>query len=159
MSPRASLPSLAAALLSVSLTGCLTQHIKPPPSQAILQARAAHAAGPAACAGGNLETISPLEARFPFDDATITEAAQKRLAAAAQWLGCNPGVEVVIMGDGDNHGDAEHLDDLARRRAQAVADDLRGRGADKPVMHLLARGAADPVSAPHLVIHAIGRGW
>lgn len=156
---RAFAPGLAAALLIASLAGCTTPRVKPTPSQAVLQARAAHGAKPAACASGGLETISPLEAEFPFDDATISEVGQKRLAAAAQWLGCNPGVEVVIKPDADNHGAPAHLNDLAQRRAQAVADDLRSLGAKAAVIHLLPRGGADPVTAPHLVINATGRGW
>ncbi|HLZ75819.1 hypothetical protein [Phenylobacterium sp.] len=154
------LPSaLAAALIGASLTGCLTQQIKPPPSQAILQARAAHAARPAACAPLALDAISPVEAGFPFDDATVTELGQKRLAAAAQWLACNPGVEVVIKPDADNHGDDAHLNDLAQRRGKAVADQLRSLGATAAVLRILPRDGADPVTAPHLLINATGRGW
>jgi len=156
---RALAPGLAAALLVASLAGCTTPRVKPAPSQAILQARAARAAKPPACASGGLETISPLDAEFGFDDATVSEVGQKRLAAAAQWLACNPGVEVVIKPDADNHGDAAHVADLAHRRAQAVADDLRSLGAKTAVIHMLSRGAADPVAAPHLLINATGRGW
>jgi outer membrane protein OmpA-like peptidoglycan-associated protein len=154
------LPSaLAAALISASLSGCLTQRLKAPPSQAILQARAAHGAKPAACAPGGLETISPLDASFAFDDATVSELGRQRLAAAAQWLGCNPGVEVVIKPDADSHGDAAHLNDLAQSRAKAVEGELRSLGATAAVLHLLPRNGADPVTAPHLLINATGRGW
>jgi outer membrane protein OmpA-like peptidoglycan-associated protein len=152
-------PALAIAALGLSLSGCTTQHIKPPPSQAILQARATQATRPATCAPGGLEAVSPLDAAFGFDDATVGDVGHKRLAAAARWLGCNPGVEVAILPDADNHGDPAHQDDLAQRRAKAVADDLRGLGAKDAVIHLLARGAPDPVKAPHLVINATGRGW
>jgi outer membrane protein OmpA-like peptidoglycan-associated protein len=151
--------ALAAILLTASLTGCLTPHVKPPPSQAILQARAARAAKPAACAAGGLEAISPLDAAFAFDDAAVTEVGQKRLAAAAQWLACNPAVEVVIKPDADSHGDAAHMNELAQHRAQAVADQLRSLGASTAVIRLLPRNGADPVTEPHLLINAIGRGW
>jgi outer membrane protein OmpA-like peptidoglycan-associated protein len=154
------LPSvLATALLCASLSGCLTPHIKPAPSQAILQARAARGAKPVACAPGGLETISPLDTNFPFDDATLSELGQQRLAAAAKWLACNPGVEVVIKPDADNHGDAAHLNDLAQRRAKAVEGELRSLGATAAILHLLPRNGADPVAAPHLLINATGRGW
>jgi hypothetical protein len=94
-----------------------------------------------------------------FDETTIPEAAQAPLAAAARWLACNPGVEVVILPDADNHGDAAHLNDLAQRRAQAVAERLRTLGATAATLRILPRRAPDPVTAPHLVINAQGRGW
>ena len=160
MTLRTLLPSLAAGLVCAgALSGCLTQHVKPPPSQAIVQARARRDAKPAACAPGGLETISPLDASFPFDDATVSELGQQRLAAAARWLGCNPGVEVVIKPDADSHGDAAHLNDLAQRRAKAVESQLRSLGAGAAVIRLLPRDGADPVTAPHLLINATGRGW
>jgi outer membrane protein OmpA-like peptidoglycan-associated protein len=160
MSFRTRLPILAAGLLCATATaGCLTPHVKAPPSQAILQARAAHEAKPAACATGALETVSPVNLDFPFDEATISEVGQKRLADAAQWLGCNPGVEVVIKPDGESQGDAAHQNDLAQRRAQAAADQLRALGAKTAVVRVLARTAPDPVGGPHLLINAVGRGW
>ena len=160
MSFRTRLPILAAGLLCAAATaGCLTPHVKAPPSQAILQARAAHEAKPAACALGALETVSPVGLDFPFDEATISEVGQKRLAAAAQWLTCNPGVEAVIRPDGDSQGDAAHMNELAQRRAQAAADQLRALGAQAVVIRVLARTAADPVGGPHVLINATGRGW
>ena len=151
--------AVATALVGATLSGCMTPHVQPAPSQAILQARAQHTVKPAACAQGGLEAISPLEASFPFDDATLSELGQQRLAAAVRWLGCNPGVEVVIRPDADNHGEPAHLNDLAQRRAKAVADQLRTLGASEAVLRLLPRGGGDPVTAPHLLINATGRGW
>ena len=160
MSFRTTLSAAAAGLICApALTGCTTPVIKAPPSQAIVQARAKHAAGPAACATGALETISPVDLSFPFDDAVLSEVGQKRLAEAAQWLNCNPGVEVVIKPDGDNQGDAAHMNDLAQRRAQAANDGLRAAGAKAAVIRIAARGAPDPVGGAHLLINAVGRGW
>ena len=161
MSFRTTLPAVAAGLIcTAALTGCLTPTLfKAPPSQAIVQARAKHAAGPVACTTDSLETISPVDLSFPFDDAALSEVGQKRLAEAAQWLGCNPGVEVVIKPDGDNQGDAAHMNDLAQRRAQAATDGLRAAGAKAPVIRIVARGAPDPVGSAHLLINAVGRGW
>jgi outer membrane protein OmpA-like peptidoglycan-associated protein len=160
MSSRALIPSLAVSLIfATGLSGCLTPQVQPTPSQAVVQARSAAGAKPAACTGVELASISPVDMAFGFDDATISEAGQKRLAQAAAWLGCNPGIEVVIIPDADSHGDAAHLSDLAGRRAQAAAAQLRVLGAKDAVIRLLARGAADPVTAPHLVVNAQGRGW
>ena len=96
---------------------------------------------------------------FGFDEATLSETGQKGLSQAAAWLACNPHTEVVIVPDADNHGDAAHLNDLAQRRAKAAAEQLRALGAKDAVIRILSRGAVDPVTAPHLVINAQGRGW
>ena len=160
MSRRTLLPILAVSLVgATALSGCLTPRVKPALSQAVVQARAGAGAKATACTAGDLASISPVDVGFGFDDAAITEAGQRRLATAAQWLGCNPGAEVVILPEADNHGDAAHLQDLAQRRAQAVQDRLRALGAATAVIHILARGASDPVTSQHLVINAHGRGW
>jgi outer membrane protein OmpA-like peptidoglycan-associated protein len=160
MSLRSLFPVLAAALAcATTLAGCLTPHIAPPPSAAVLQARAAHDAKPAACTPGGLEAVSPVDVGFGFDDAAMTEVGEKHLAAAAVWLGCNPGIEVVIRPGADNHGDDAHQADLAQRRARAVSEQLRALGATTAVIRTLPRDGADPVTAPHLLVNAQGRGW
>lgn len=159
MSRPALLPALAASLLCATmLAGCLTPHVKPVPSRAAAEAEKRAGLRASGCAAGDLGSVSPVEMDFAFDDATVTEMGQRRLAAAARWLACNPATPVVILPDADNHGDPRHLDDLAQRRALAAQAQLRSLGATG-VVHLLARGAADPVSGAHLVIDAKGRGW
>jgi outer membrane protein OmpA-like peptidoglycan-associated protein len=161
MSTRTLLHALACALICAPvLAGCTTPRVQPEPSAAVLQARANAAAHKAAaCTPGGLDAISPVDVGFGFDDAELSDPGQRRLAAAVAWLGCNPGVEVVILPDADNHGDAAHLADLAQKRALAVQARLRSLGATATVIRLLPRGAADPVTGPHLVINAQGRGW
>jgi outer membrane protein OmpA-like peptidoglycan-associated protein len=159
MQHRALVSGLALAALSLGLSGCTTPRITPPPSAAIVEARAAVGVKAAACKPGGLDQISPLDADFAFDNAEITPLGGRRLADAARWLACNPGVEVVIKPDSDNRGEAAHLNALSEARAKAVADKLRELGATGPTLHILARGAADPVTTPHLLINATGRGW
>jgi outer membrane protein OmpA-like peptidoglycan-associated protein len=154
------LPALAAALLcAATLSGCLTPRVKPQPSQAVLEARARVAVKPPACPVGGPETVSPVDVSFGFDDAVISEVGQQRLAKAAKWLACHPQVEAVILPDADRHGDAAHLADLAGRRAQAALDQLRADGAKANLIRVTARGAPDPLTAPHVVVNAQGRGW
>jgi outer membrane protein OmpA-like peptidoglycan-associated protein len=141
------------------LAGCLTPHVKPAPSKAVAQAEAGAGKMASACPAGDLASISPVDVGFGFDEATVPEAGHRKLEAAARWLKCNPQAPVVIQPDADNHGDAAHLQDLAQRRAEAVSLELRQLGATASVIHMLKRGAADPVSGPHLVISATGRGW
>ncbi|MBS0334279.1 MAG: hypothetical protein JSS35_16040 [Proteobacteria bacterium] len=142
-----------------ALSACLTPHAQPKPSPAVLEARGRVGAKPAACAPGGLDAISPVQVGFPFDDAQMPDAGARRLAAAARWLSCNPGVEVAILPSADNHGDTAHQDDLAQRRAQATVATLRDLGATAAVLHITRRGGADPIATPHLVIEASGRGW
>jgi outer membrane protein OmpA-like peptidoglycan-associated protein len=160
MSLRTVISALAATLVSAAaLTGCLTPKVQPALSQAVVQARAGAGAKSAACPSSDLGAISPLEVAFGFDEATVPEVGHTRLAAAARWLACNPRVQVVIAPTADRHGDAAHQSDLASRRAQAVEGELRSQGAKDAVIQTLAAGAPDPVSAPHLLINAKGRGW
>jgi outer membrane protein OmpA-like peptidoglycan-associated protein len=160
MSRRAPIFALAASLAcAVALAGCLTPHVKPALSQAVVQARAGAGQKAAACPAEALATVSPVEVGFGFDDATVSEVGRQRLAAAARWLACNPKVPVVIAPNADRHGDAAHQSDLASRRAEAVTAELRSQGAKDAVIQTLARGAPDPVTAPHLLITAKGRGW
>ena len=151
------LAALAAA--AVTLSGCLTAHVQPKPSAAILEARAGAVAKPAACVSGGLDAVTPVQVGFPFDNDQMPDAGVKRLAVATRWLLCNPGVEVVILPSADSHGDEAHMNDLARRRAEATVATLRAQGATAAVLHITQRGGADPIATPHLVIQANGRGW
>jgi len=160
MSFRTQITAFAASFAcAAALAGCMTPHVQPALSQAVVQARAGAGQTPAACPADDLATLSPLDVGFGFDDAAVSEVGRQRLAGAARWLACHPGIQVVIAPNADRHGDAAHQTDLASRRAQAVADELRSQGAREAVIQTLARGAADPVSAPHLLITAKGRGW
>ncbi len=144
---------------ALALTGCLTQRVKPAPSQAVLQTRAREGAKPAACTGEDLASVSPIDAGFGFEETQLGDAALQRVVKAAAWLNCNPGVEVVILPAADSHGTPAHQQELAQARAKAVVDQLRTLGATQAVIRTMAVGAADPVTAPHLVILARGRGW
>ncbi|WP_309605001.1 OmpA family protein [Phenylobacterium sp.] len=150
---------LIALLCAPALAGCLTPRARPIPSPAVLESRAHVGARVQACPAGDLAEISPVTVTFGFDDARISDAGQARMAGAAAWLACHAGTEVVIRPAADNHGAAAHQQDLAARRAQAVLDQLRALGDTASVVRRLALGAADPVTAPHLLIQAEGRGW
>jgi outer membrane protein OmpA-like peptidoglycan-associated protein len=159
MSYRTPLLALVALALAASLGGCTTPVENPATSQAILDARASAKARGAGCTAEKLETLSPVDADFPFDDAQVTDVGRRRLEAAAHWLGCNPGVEVVILPQADSRGEKAHLDELAKHRADATAQVLRDAGAKAAVIRIVARDATDPMTGPHLVIDARGRGW
>ena len=152
--------ALAVSLFcATTLSGCLTPRLQPAPSKAIVDARARAGAKAGACPTEGLEAVSPLNVGFAFDDAAVTEMGHNRLTTAAKWLACNPTIEVVIQPDADHHGAPAHLNELAQQRGQAVMSQLRMLGATGNVIHLLPRDGKDPVTAPHLLIVAEGRGW
>jgi len=159
MSQRLLLLAIAGLACATALSGCLTPTVKPSPSRAVIEARGRAGTQAAACTTQALAAISPVDVGFGFDDAEIDPVGQRRLETAAHWLSCNPKTEVVILPDADNHGDAAHLRDLAQRRAQTVEARLRALGATTAVVRILPRGGADPLTTPHLVINAQGRGW
>lgn len=155
----AHLQALAAGLAcAAALSGCLTPRVKPTPSAAVIQARAAEGSKANACALGDLASVSPINVAFGFGETKLDNLALRRVAKAADWLKCNAGVEVVILPAADAHGTAAQQQDLASVRAKAVVDQLRALGA-QPVIRILAAGKPDPVTTPHLVIEAQGRGW
>ncbi|MFL5298452.1 MAG: OmpA family protein [Phenylobacterium sp.] len=146
-------------LAAAALAGCLTPHAKDTPSPAVLAARAGAGAKAQPCQVGKLADVSPALATFPFDESQLDEDGAKAVSKVAAWLACNPGVQVVVLPSADNHGDAAHRKDLASRRGQAVLAALRADGATGAVIRMMAVGAADPLSEPHVLIRAAGRGW
>ena len=152
-------PALAASLIvATTLGGCLTPRVKAPPSAAVQEARARAGVKADACAVGDLASISPVTVGFGFGETALDETAQRKVANAAAWLKCHAGIEVAILPGADAHGTAAKQRGLAAARAKAVVDRLRMLGAQS-VVHTLAADAPDPLTAPHLVIRAEGRGW
>jgi outer membrane protein OmpA-like peptidoglycan-associated protein len=151
--------SVAGLICAMALGGCMTERVKPTPSQAVLQTRAGEGVKPAACPVGDIASVSPMEVGFGFAQTALGDVAQRQVAKAAVWLKCNPGVEVVILPSADSHGPIAHQQEIAQARAKAVVDGLRGAGATEAVIRTLAMGAPDQLAAPHLVITARSRGW
>lgn len=159
MNRSALIPAAAASLLfAATLGGCLTPQAKPAPSAAVKEARARVGVKAPDCAVGDLASVSPITIGFGFGATTLDEPAQRQVAKAASWLKCHAGVEASILPGADAHGTQAQQRDLAATRAKAVLDQLRTLGAQS-VVHTVAAGAPDPVTPPHLVINAQGRGW
>src|SRR5579862_327092 len=150
---------LASLVCATALGGCMTPRVKPRPSPAVLESRAREGAKANACAVGDLASISPLEVGFGFAETGLGDAARQQVAKAADWLKCNPGVEVVILPQADSHGTPAQQQALASARAKSVVDGLRAAGATNAVIRTAAMGAPDPATAPHLTINARSRGW
>ncbi len=77
---------------------------------------------------------------FDFDKAVIKDAFKPELDRIAELLQKNPEVRVFVDGYTDTMGPAEYNMDLSKRRAQAVADYLVGRGIDRDRITVRAFG-------------------
>lgn len=152
-------PALVLLAASTALAGCLTPRVKVAPSRAVVEARKGVGQKTQACQPGQLSDVSPALASFGFDETALDVEGRRTVARVAAWLACHPGVPVVVLPGGDNHGAAEHQKDLAVKRAETVVAALRAAGAGSAVVHTLAPGAPDTVTGPHLVIQAAGRDW
>jgi peptidoglycan-associated lipoprotein len=156
-----SIPPLAAALLTaVALSGCMTPHIHPGISQAVLDARAHRTtAQAAACDETGLGDISPVFAGFGFRAADLGSTSQQKLDRAARWLSCHPTVQVVITADADKHGTPAEQRSLADQRGKAAWDYLVAQGVSAQRLRILPFGQQDTASPPHMLIQAQGQGW
>jgi outer membrane protein OmpA-like peptidoglycan-associated protein len=147
---------LVPALAAAGLAACTTPRVKPTLSQAVVDARA-HRNTTAQATCGPL--ASPVSVGFAFAEAQINELAIPALQDAGQQLACHPQVSALIVGQADNHGTPQEQAALATARAQAVAQDLQGRGVAVARLQTQAQGAAPAADEGHLVILAEGRRW
>lgn len=148
----------AAAMAAVALSGCMTERVRPEPSQAVVEARAARAAKAAACA--DALPSAPISAPFGFQTAELSETGKQRLDAAGRVLACRPAARVVIQASADQRGTEAEQAALADQRRAAVAAYLARAGVEAG--RIAAGPAPAPAAAPGgdvLVIHAEGQGW
>jgi outer membrane protein OmpA-like peptidoglycan-associated protein len=146
------IPALAAA----GLAACTTPRVKPTLSQAVVDARAhRNTTAQAVCN----PLASPLSVGFAFGESQINELAIPALQDAGQQLTCHPQANALIVGQSDSHGTPQQQAALATARAQAVAQELQGRGVVAARLQTQAEGAAPAGDDGHLVILAEGRRW
>lgn len=149
---------IAPLLAGLALGGCMTQRVKPPPSPAVLEARA-HAlqarAHPASiCASVTVDPTVPLDVPFAYDKDDLTDPGRDALDQAAAWLICKPAAFAAIVGESDPTGTAERRRAVAAARVAAARAYLTAHGV-APARLL----AAKPASGEVLAINAKGRGW
>lgn len=89
--------------------------------------------------------IPDVTVRFDFDISSLDEAARKELRFMAEYLKKNPGVRIKVTGYTDLIGSDEYCRGLSRRRAEAVASYLVGKGVDGSRITTEGKGKADPV--------------
>ncbi|HEY8573070.1 OmpA family protein [Phenylobacterium sp.] len=148
----------AVLAMSLGLAACATKRIDPPPSPAILEARAkaqaAKGKAPERCGLYTFVTSAPVRVPFPYNRAELSETEREQLTRAAVWLNCNPAVWATINGQDDAQGTPEARRALANARVAAVRTALVTAG-----VHPDRILAYKPTSAATLVLEARGRGW
>ncbi|HFD15408.1 MAG TPA: OmpA family protein [Rhodospirillales bacterium] len=80
---------------------------------------------------------------FDFDKAVIKDSFKPELDRIAELLKQNPDVRVFVDGHTDTMGPAAYNMELSKRRAQAVADYLVGRGIDRNRITVRAFGETE----------------
>lgn len=146
----------AFGLASIALVGCMTPRVKPEPSQAILEARAARDAKVSACA--DIAETPPIVATFGFQTAELSEAAKKRLDEARHWLTCKPGLSARVEAGSDQRGSEAEQATLARQRRAAITAYLVAGGVE-PARVIDAPKSARSAGGDVVVIRGEGQGW
>ena len=82
---------------------------------------------------------------FRFDSAELTEVGKGKVYLAAQKLKEKSEVEIVIEGHTDNVGSDEYNQNLGRRRAQTVINELAVLGIDPGRLFSVSLGQSKPL--------------
>lgn len=155
------IPAVGLALGAALLTsGCMTARVKPQPSQAIVEARAAREARESACA--DIAETPAISATFAFQTAELSETAKLRLDEARHWLTCRPQLTARVEATADQRGGEAEQAALARQRRAAITAYLVAGGV-QPARVTDARSAQTPAGqatgADVVVIRGEGQGW
>lgn len=147
---------LAALAAAAGLGGCTTHRIEPTLSRAVVDARAQRDVTHAAPCP---DLSSPVSVGFAFSESSLNELAVPALESVGLQLTCHPQVSALIVGQSDGHGTDAEQRQLAQARAEAVAQDLRGRGIVAGRLQTQVQGTAPQGDAGRLVVLAEGRRW
>ncbi|MEL6451218.1 MAG: OmpA family protein [Pseudomonadota bacterium] len=96
--------------------------------------------------GDRLIVSFPEAILFAVNSFTVRPGLQSDMAALAGSLQRYPNSTVQIIGHTDSDGDAAFNQQLSERRANAVADVLRGQGVPPSRVQAFGRGESQPVA-------------
>jgi outer membrane protein OmpA-like peptidoglycan-associated protein len=82
---------------------------------------------------------------FDTDSAELSDADKAQLEVAADCLKGRERLRVIVAGNTDNRGSAEHNQALGQRRADAVANFLRARGVSGQQLLTASQGEDQPL--------------
>jgi outer membrane protein OmpA-like peptidoglycan-associated protein len=84
---------------------------------------------------------------FDTNAATLKPGATAALERVAQFMEKNPQTRLVVEGHTDSRGSEAYNEELSRRRALAVADELATRGVTRDRIEVIGRGKVYPVAS------------
>jgi len=93
-----------------------------------------------------LQVVMASDVMFSSGSAALQPGAQDKLRRFAEVLNRYPRTTVQIIGHTDSRGTGESNDELSRRRARAVADELVADGVSSSRITTLGRGATKPIA-------------
>lgn len=91
--------------------------------------------------------ITLTDVLFEFDRANVQGPFGPMLDKLGSFLAGNPEYSVSVEGHTDGMGSEEYNQNLSERRAAAVADDLRARGAPAAAIYTMGFGELRPVAS------------
>ena len=141
-SPIAVAPAPAPPLTAACIPKCVPLAKVTPP--VIENQPEVAAAEPDACT-----TCGPLRIHFDFNSAEVSADARELLDQSARCLKSKPGMKFAIEGNTDERGAVAYNQDLAQRRADAVAKYLESMGASPSQVTTVSLGATNPLCGGH----------
>ena len=137
-------------VLLAGLGGCAST-VTPPPSAAILQARAAaaeyakHGHDPAPCVDPRTLTAEDATTiRFQFMSAEFDVLGARALDRAAAFARCAPATSIVLVAEADGRANAQAQAALAAQRIAAMREGLTKAGVAEGRISTAASKAAAP---------------
>lgn len=93
-----------------------------------------------------LQVVMASDVMFASGSAALQPGARDKLRRFSEVLNRYPRTMVQIIGHTDSRGSEESNDELSRRRARAVADELIADGVASTRVTTLGRGATQPIA-------------
>jgi peptidoglycan-associated lipoprotein len=151
------LAALSAAALLAS--ACASNPPAPTPPAAApappVATRPAPVTPPPAPSGPSAGTKADFEAKatdrvyFDYDQYNLDDADRRALATQVAWLKQYPGAKVQVEGNADERGTREYNIALGARRANAVAEYLKGQGVTGDRVSTISWGKDKPLDPGH----------
>jgi outer membrane protein OmpA-like peptidoglycan-associated protein len=116
-----------------------TKHLLMPTAIAAIALALAGPASAAECVRGS-SVLNTTVVYFEFDSDKVPADAEASLKEIAARLQGNPALEVCALGQADKSGAADYNEQLALRRAGAVADILKASGLQDVQYQIKSRG-------------------
>ncbi len=91
--------------------------------------------------GGPQQSIAKRTYYFDYDKSDIRDEYKPAVAANAEYLMAHPKAKVILEGHTDPRGSREYNVALGERRANAVADFMKGKGVNADQIRVVSYGS------------------